>query len=103
MTAPRRAALRLLAAMALAGACATAPQPTPRATLVLACNVPDASVWVDDNYGGPASTWAKGNPIPAGFRRVEVRHPSYFSFFAEINPKPGETVRLAPTLRPALD
>jgi hypothetical protein len=83
------------------GGCATAP-PRPRATLTVTCNVPDASVWIDDGFAGTVSAWAKGAPMPTGFHRIEVRHPAHFSFFAEVNPRAGESIRLDPKLQRTL-
>jgi hypothetical protein len=101
----RRAFLAVaLAVTAGSMGCATAPQaPPPRATLTILSSVSDASVWIDDRYAGPASAWAKGGSLLAGFRRIEVRHPDHFSFFAEVNPKAGENLKLSPVLRPLLD
>ncbi|HEY0705170.1 MAG TPA: hypothetical protein VGG33_00130 [Polyangia bacterium] len=98
----RRTLLGLLVVSAW-GCASTPPPPPPRATITIVCSVSDASVWVDDRYAGPASAWAKGNTVLAGFRRIEVRHPDHFSFFAEVTPKAGETLALSPVLRPLLD
>ena len=49
------------------------------------CNVPDATVWVDDVLVGSAGEWkSEGHQIRAGFHRIEIRHPGYYSFFQEI-------------------
>ncbi len=95
--------LVMLSAVLLGFGCATAPKPAPRATLRIACNVPDASVFVDDQFVGTAAAWAKGAAFPAGFRRIEVRHPAHFSFFAEVTPKEGQRIDLEARLRPQLD
>ena len=84
-------------------ACAVTQPPRPQATLVVTCNVPDASLWIDDSFSGTVSTWAKGAPMPVGFHRIEIRHPAHFSFFAEVNPRQGEVIRLAPVLQRTLD
>jgi hypothetical protein len=89
-------------ALGCLAACATVP-PRPRARLTVTCNVPDASLWIDDAFAGTASMWAKGAAIPAGFHRVEVRHPGHFSFFAEINPRAGEVIGLNVVLQATLD
>ena len=31
-----------------------------------------------------------GTRLRIGFHRVEIRHPTHYSFFAEIEPKPGD-------------
>jgi hypothetical protein len=92
-----------LVAQVVLSACASVQPPPARATLVVTSDVPEASLWIDDHYAGPVGTWRNGQPILAGFRRVEVRHPSHFSFFAELNPRAGETVRVTAVLRPLLD
>ena len=49
------------------------------------CNVPDATVWVDDVLVGKVTDWkSDGKHIRAGFHRIEVRHPNYYSFFQEV-------------------
>jgi hypothetical protein len=99
----RRGALLFLAAAGALAACASVQPPAGRATLVVTSEVPEASVWIDDHYAGLVGAWRGGQPIPSGFRRVEVRHPSHFSFFAELNPRAGETVRVTAVLRPIPD
>jgi hypothetical protein len=96
----RAAVLATAAAVCHLAACASVQPPPARATLVVTSDVPDASLWIDDHYVGLVGAWRNGQPIPAGFRRVEVRHPSHFSFFAELNPRAGETVRVTAVLRP---
>jgi hypothetical protein len=104
----RRSALREVALVVVLGAlacasCASVPPPRPRATLSVTCNVPDASLWIDDAFMGTVSHWGKGAPMPIGFHRIEVRHPTHFSFVAEGNPREGEVVRLTPVLHAQLD
>jgi hypothetical protein len=54
-------------------------------------NVPDATVVVDDVPIGTTHDWsAPGRQIHAGFHRVEVRHPGYYSFFQEIDLPAGQ-------------
>ena len=83
--------------------CATAPRTPNAAVLRLTCNVPDATLWIDDRLAGRASEWAKGRVLVAGFRRLEVRQSGFFSFYGEINPRPGETVTVHAELRPELE
>ena len=100
----RRGFLGVLVLAITGGLLACAPvQPRPRATLAVVCNVPEASLWIDDSFAGTVATWAKGAPMPVGFHRIEVRHPAHFSFYAEVNPQAGETIRLAPVLHRTLD
>jgi hypothetical protein len=102
LAADGRVAGVLLVALGLL-ACAVTQPPRPQATLQVTCNVPEASLWIDDGFSGTVSNWAKGAPIPVGFHRIEIRHPAHFSFFAEVNPQKGEVVRLAPVLQRTLD
>jgi hypothetical protein len=56
-------------------------------------NVPDATVWVDDVPIGTTRDWSvPGRQIRAGFHRVEIRHPGYYSFFQEIDQPAGKVV-----------
>jgi hypothetical protein len=56
-------------------------------------NVPDAVVWIDDVQIGTTREWsAPGRQIRAGFHRVEIRHPGYYSFFQEIDQPAGQVV-----------
>src|SRR5207244_8095390 len=56
------------------------------------CNVPDATVWVDDVLVGKVSDWkSDGRHIRAGFHRIEIRHPNYYSFFKAVE-LPGGTL-----------
>lgn len=74
---------RLLLALAFAS-CVTAA-PAGAAPFRVDCNVPEAAVYIDDVYVGRASEWASdGRFIRPGAHRVELRHPSYFSHYAEL-------------------
>ena len=93
----------MLAAVALVAACATAPRAPNAAVLKLTCNVPDATLWIDDRLAGRTADWKAGRVLMAGFRRLEVRQPGFFTSFHEINPRPGETVSVHAELRPEVD
>ena len=68
------------------------------------CNVPDASVWIDDLLAGNAREWkSEGHQIRAGFHRIEIRHPGYFSFFQEVELPPGSRTVVNARLRELLD
>ena len=63
-------------------------------------NVADATVWVDDILVGKASDWAKdGKHIRAGFHRIEIRHPSYYTFFQEVELASGSQTVVKARLR----
>lgn len=95
---------RLLAAVAPAVVvgCATAGQ-RDAAFLRLECNVPEASLWIDDRPAGRAAAWREARPMPAGFRRLELRHPGYFTFYKEVTTQPGDTVFITAQLHPELE
>ena len=78
--------------------------PEAAGTLKLDCNVPEAAVLLDDEIVGRAGEIAKtGKTLRPGFYRVEIRHPGYYPFFAEINvPEAGGTA-LKAELHPLLD
>ena len=64
------------------------------------CNVPDATVWVDDVLVGKVGDWkSEGKHIRAGFHRIEVRHPNYYSFFQEVELPGGSQVVVKANLR----
>jgi len=68
------------------------------------CNVPDATVWIDDLLAGSAKEWrSEGHQIRAGFHRIEIRHPGYFSFFQEVDLPPGSQTVVNARLRELLD
>lgn len=92
----------LFAALICLSACATFR--TPAASFQVKCNVSEAVVLIDDVLVGSAANWAiPGRSIRAGFHRVEIRHPGYFSHYAEIDlPNGGGTV-LTAELHPLLD
>ncbi len=63
------------------------------------CNVPDATVWIDDVLVGTTSNWRAPRQIRAGFHRVEIRHPGYYSFFQEVELPGGSDVIVNANLR----
>ena len=73
--------------------CATLGAPKDVVPFRVDVNVPEATIWVDDQLVGSAVVLAKdGTFLRAGFHRVEVRHPDYYSYFTEVTPKKGEPV-----------
>jgi hypothetical protein len=68
------------------------------------CNVPDATIWVDDVLVGKVSDWkGDGKRIKAGFHRIEVRHPNYYSFFQEVELPGGSHVVVNAKLRELIE
>jgi hypothetical protein len=67
-------------------------------------NVPDATIWIDDVLVGKVSDWARdGRNIRAGFHRVEVRSPGYYSVYQEIEQPDGGQSTVKADLKPLLD
>ena len=68
------------------------------------CNVPDATIWVDDVLVGKVGDWkSEGKHIRAGFHRIEVRHPNYYSFFQEVELPGGSHVVVNAKLRELIE
>ena len=68
------------------------------------CNVPEATVWIDDVLVGTASAWrGDGRQIRAGFHRIEIRHPGYYSFFQEVEVPGGSHVVVNAKLRELIE
>jgi PEGA domain len=84
--------MRALAATALAAclgasACAPTAKSIVRADgqLAIACNVPEARVYVDDVFRGRAAELAAGAlVVPSGARRVEVRADGWFTAYRDV-------------------
>jgi hypothetical protein len=98
-----RTLARLGLLCAALAACAHAPAGAA-ASLRVDSNVPDATVWIDDVLAGKASDFARGErSVRAGFHRVEVRSPGYYSVFQEIEQPEGGHAVVEARLRPLLD
>ena len=100
MTAPTILRALLVAAVLLTGCAMTGPRP---AILRVRCNVPEATLWIDDAFAGRVTEWGQGQPLGPGFRRVEIRQAGFFTFYAEISPEEGQSVSVDAQLRPDLD
>jgi hypothetical protein len=97
-----RARFVLAVSFALAG-CATLAS-GPRGNFAVTCNVAEAAVLVDDVLVGPVSEWGPpGRPIRPGFHRIEIRHPSYFSHYTEVEVVDGHPCQIAAQLHPLLE
>jgi len=93
----------LAAAAALVPACATTI-PRGAVSFRVDSNVPDATVWVDDVLVGSARDWATDSKhIRAGFHRIEIRHPGYYSFFQEVELPEGSHAAVSAQLRPIIE
>jgi hypothetical protein len=100
---PLFAKVTLVAAIVTGVACAHAI-PYGAVAFRVESNVPDATVWVDDVLIGKATDWAKeGHHIRAGFHRLEVRHPGYYSFFEEIELPEGSQAVVKADLRQLIE
>jgi hypothetical protein len=68
------------------------------------CNVPDATLWVDDVLVGRVTDWKRdGRQIRPGFHRIEIRHPNYYSFFQEVELPGGSQVVVNAKLRELIE
>jgi PEGA domain len=96
---------KTLAALALALVLACAHSiPYGAVAFRVESNVPDATVWVDDVLIGKVSDWTSDDrQIRAGFHRVEIRHPGYYSYFQEIELPEGSRAIVKAELRPLIE
>ena len=79
--------MRYVVAAALFSAACAATKPIVRADgqLAIACNVPEARVYVDDVFRGRAAELAGGALlVPSGPRRVEVRADGWFTAYRDV-------------------
>ncbi|HVR62630.1 MAG TPA: PEGA domain-containing protein [Polyangia bacterium] len=98
----KRVVFLALAFVLLASACATSLA-TVGVAFRVESNVPDATIWIDDVLVGRVADWQRqGRYIRPGFHRVEIRHPDYYSYFAEIEPAAGTQTSLRAQLHPLL-
>jgi hypothetical protein len=98
--------LRYVVAAALASCCSwTACAPATKAVradaqLAIACNVPDARVYVDDVFRGRAVELRGGALlVPSGARRVEVRADGWFTAYRDVVVPPKGRAAVAVPLR----
>jgi len=101
----RRVQLLVVAAALslLVSGCAHTLEPGAVAVRV-ECNISGASVYIDDLMVGSASEWKNdGHQIRAGFHRIEIRAPGYYSFFQEIELPAGAHAVVRANLREVLD
>jgi hypothetical protein len=77
----------IVAAALFSAACAPTAKSVVRADaqLAIACNVPEARVYVDDVFRGRAAELAVGALlVPSGARRVEVRADGWFTAYRDV-------------------
>src|SRR5450759_4073560 len=83
--------------------CATM-KPEASGSLRVDCNVPEAAVLLDNDLAGRAGELKKQpKSVRPGFYRVEIRHPGYYTYFAEINVAEGGAAAVKAELHPLLD
>ena len=77
----------VVAAALFASACApTKAVVRADGQLAVACNVPEARVYVDDVFRGRAAELAAGALlVPSGARRVEVRADGWFTAYRDVS------------------
>ena len=91
----------LLASWLAAASCAHGPTGV---ALQVEANVPEATIWVDDVLIGNVAAWARdGRHIRAGFHRVEIRAPGYYSVYQEVEQRDGGRASVNATLRPLIE
>jgi len=94
-------AITLLSLWLVAASCAHAPVGV---ALQVEANVSDATIWVDDVLIGKVTAWARdGRHIRAGFHRVEIRAPGYYSVYREVEQSEGGHASVNATLRPLVE
>ena len=112
----RLSAFRTLRAAAFAGALAAASplllsacggasrgRPASRdAVVLLDCNVPDASLFVDGRFLAPVSLVRGGIALSPGVHRLELRHDAYLGRFLQLTLLPAERIRVDAQLFPIL-
>jgi hypothetical protein len=84
----------------LVAACATS---TPPAIYRIEAAPPDAQVWIDDKLVGRVSDFAAGKRFQPGFHRIEIRHPGYYSVYEEVEPRPGQEIRVQAPLHELIE
>jgi hypothetical protein len=100
----RGTTLLVLLGLALAGpSCAHFSSPAGVA-LEVESNVPESTIWVDDVLVGTVAAWTReGRHIRAGFHRLEIRAPGYYSVFQEVDQHDGGHAVVKATLHPLLE
>ena len=95
----------LTTSVVLVMSCATAARfAAPTTPLRISCNVPDASVWIDDHLIARVSVFAKSEKrLAVGFHRVEIRAPGYYSQFEEIEARPDVPIEIKASLHESLE
>jgi hypothetical protein len=97
----RQKRIALLSLWLAAASCAHGPAGV---ALQVESNLPEATIWVDDVLIGSVRDWARdGRHVRAGFHRVEIRAPGYYSVYQEIEQPDGGRAAVKATLRPLLE
>lgn len=85
----------------VAPGCLVAPIPgagvhdAPRAFLVIACEPPDASIYVDDEYIGDLHRWRDGTvPLPPGEHRIALQREGFYTYRIDLTLKADRMTRL---------
>src|SRR6185369_285213 len=70
------------------------------AVILVECDVPSASVYVDESFAGRAAEMGRsGLHVPHGTLRIEVRADGYFPAYREIPVQKGERAKVSVPLR----
>lgn len=93
----------LLLTAAVGCGCATVSMPGA-ASFRVECGVADAGLWIDDVFAGRVSEWSGAvRAIRPGFHRIEIRHPDYFTHYAEVELRDGGAATVKAELRHQLE
>jgi hypothetical protein len=101
-----RAALALsaatLAALSACGGAAQRSSASRDAVVLITCNVPEASLFVDGRFLAPVGLVRGGVALSPGAHRLELRHDDYLGRFIELQLAPAERRRVDAQLFPVL-
>jgi hypothetical protein len=91
----------LLCTCIMSGCATTARARRADARLAIACNVPDARVYVDDVFvGRAAEVGRRALPVASGSRRVELRADGWFTAYRDVAVPAAGRAELSVQLRP---
>jgi hypothetical protein len=88
----------LVALLSACGAAPPRPAHAPTGVLIVRCDVGDAALWIDDQPVGEVGQLGGGVRVPAGARRVELRHDGYHTRYADVVVPEGQRTTVELTL-----
>jgi len=98
----------VVVALALLGACASTggtgkPTRVAAALLLVRCEIPDATIWVDEHPIAQVRDAGGGLRLHAGAHHLEIRHDRFHTRYYELSLAAGETRTLQVSLAEVLD